>query len=102
MWTSIRFRSRTALTVIAIVLTAAIVVAATLFAIQRVWPGQMHTYQSYTIDVAPSAPWHPGESLSLHWTPSVTQIGSTSHPIRSHAPFGSTVLMPRKPPRKPD
>ena len=69
-----------ALTIFATLLTAAIIIAAILFAVQRAFPAHMHTYQSYTLDVAPSAPWHPGQSLSLLWVPSQAQMGPGEPP----------------------
>ena len=67
MWTSIRSRMGSALTVLVALLTMTLVVAAILFVVQRAFPA--HGYQSYYLEVSPSAPWHPGQSLSLVWVP---------------------------------
>ncbi len=77
MWSTLWSR---ALMGVAMLLTAAIVIVAIVFAVQRAFPAHMHTYQSYTLDVAPSAPWHPGQSLSLLWVPSQAQIGPDEPP----------------------
>jgi hypothetical protein len=80
MWTPIRSRARTALTVGAVLLTVALVVAALLFVVQRAFPSQTHTYQSYQLEVTPSSPWHVGQSLSLVWVPNTAQIGPDAPP----------------------
>jgi len=80
MWTSIRSRMGSALTVVAVLLTMTLVVAAILFAVQRVFPAQMHRFQSYQLEVSPSAPWHPGQSLSLVWVPTDAGIGPDAPP----------------------
>jgi hypothetical protein len=83
MWTPIRSRARTALTIVAVLLTVALFVAAILFAVQRVFPSQTHTYQSYDLEVTPSSPWHPGQSLSLEWVPSAALMTGPEEPPRS-------------------
>ena len=83
MWSSIRSRTRSALTVVAVLLTMALVVAAILFAVQRVFPAQTHRFQSYDLevtDVTPAPPWHPGQSLSLQWVPTDAEIGPDEPP----------------------
>ena len=80
MWTSIRSRMGSALTVVAVLLTMTLIVAAILFAVQRVFPAQGHRFQSYDLEVTPSAPWHPGQSLSLVWVPSDASIGPDAPP----------------------
>lgn len=69
MWTSIRSRLGSALTVVAVLLTMILVVTALLFVLVRTFPPQWHSYQTYGLDVTPSGPWHPGQSLSLQWAP---------------------------------
>jgi hypothetical protein len=74
MWTTIRSQTGRALTVLAVLLTMTLVVAAILFVVDRVSPSQTHEYQSYQLEVSPSAPWHPGQSLSLVWVPTEAGI----------------------------
>jgi hypothetical protein len=101
MWTSIRSRMGSALTVVAVLLTMTLIVAAILFAVQRVFPAQGQRFQSYDLEVTPSAPWHPGQSLSLVWVPSDAGIGPDApRPTRSRASSRSTVPTPRRPPPK--
>jgi hypothetical protein len=80
MQTAIRSRVQSVLTVIALLLITALVIAAIVFAVQRALPAQSHTFQLYTLEVTPSPPWHPGQSLSLLWVPSATQIGPGEPP----------------------
>lgn len=65
---AIRSRARAALPGLALLLTAAVVVAI-VFVVQWAMPEQMHTYQTYSPEVTPAPPWHPGQSLSLQWVP---------------------------------
>lgn len=81
MWTTITSRARTTLAVLTLLLTTALVVTGILFAVQWAFPAHMHTYQSYTLEVVPSAPWHPGQSLSLLWVPSEAQGGPDEPPV---------------------
>jgi hypothetical protein len=69
MWTSIRSRLGSALTLVAVLLTMILVVTALLFVLVRTFPPQWHSYQTYSLDVTPSGPWHPGQPLSLQWAP---------------------------------
>ena len=80
MLTAIRSRTRTVLTVVALLLTMALVVAALLFAVQWVFPAHTHTYRSYDLEVTPSSPWHTGQSLSLQWVPGYSAIGGPNEP----------------------
>jgi hypothetical protein len=84
MWTSIRSRMGSALTVVAVLLTMTLVVAAILFVVQRVFPAQGHRFQSYELEVSPAAPWHPGQSLSLVWVP--TDAGIDPDTPLAHVP----------------
>ncbi len=87
MWTTISTRARTALTVFATLLTMVLLVAAILLATQWAWPAQTHTYQSYSLEVTPAAPWHPGQSLSLVWIPSEEQTGPDAPPTQVTCQF---------------
>ena len=80
MWTAIRSHTGRALTVLAVLLTMTLVVAALLFVVQRAFPAQTHQYQSYQLEVSPSAPWPPGQSLSLLWVPTEAGIGPDAPP----------------------
>ena len=51
-----------------------------LFVVDRVSPSQTHEYQSYQLEVSPSAPWHPGQSLSLVWVPTEAGMGPDAPP----------------------
>jgi hypothetical protein len=88
MQTAIRPRVRSALTVIALLLIIALVAVAIVFAVQRAWPAQSHTFQSYTLEVTPSSPWHPGQSLSLWWVPGVERISPDEPPRSVTCHFG--------------
>lgn len=70
MRTSIRFGPRTLLIVSAVLLTLLLVGVAILVGLQRAFPAHTHTYQSYSLEVTPTPPWHPGQTLSLVWVTS--------------------------------
>jgi hypothetical protein len=80
MWPFIPSRVRSALTAVAVILTGALVVTAMVFAVNRALPSQIHTYQSYQLAVTPSAPWHPGQSLSLQWVPIEEEVSPDAPP----------------------
>lgn len=75
-------RARSVLTVVALLLSLILVVAALLFAVDRAFPDHTYTYQSYQLEVTPSAPWHPGQSLSLLWVARYAEMGPDA-PLRS-------------------
>lgn len=64
---SIQFSTRTLLIVSALFLTLILVFVAILFGLQRVLPAQSYIYHSYGLEVTPSPPWHPGQTLNLLW-----------------------------------
>jgi hypothetical protein len=72
---------RTQLTGFAVLLVVIVVVVAIWFAVGRVWPSQTHEYTTYQLAVTPAPPWHPGQSVSLQWSPSAAQM--TGPPPRS-------------------
>lgn len=66
---AIRSRVGAAFPGLALLLAVAVVVGAIVFFVQWALPAQVHTYQTYSPDVTPAPPWHPGQSLSLQWVP---------------------------------
>ena len=81
MSSSTQSRVRSQLTGFAVLLAAALVAVAIWFAVERVWPSQTHVYTTYQLAVTPAPPWHPGQSVSLQWSPSTAQM--TGPPPRS-------------------